>query len=134
MKSLLSIAVAITFAASNWAALTCGIDCEHRTQSATEHSTSLSSLHSLHVLHAEPAHNHSGDPILQPGRHSCGTHVGSQAVVSLKRIVRMDEVTLPGEASPQFLRTTLPDAGAHFELPWRLSLPLFEPHPVSLRI
>jgi hypothetical protein len=136
MKNLLSIALAFAFTASNCAALTCGIDCVHKSHSSMEHSASH---HSLHPPLAEHDHNHADEPgfagtISRAGLRSCGTHMESPAVVSPKRVVRMDEVSLPVEVSPQFLRTGLPDTGGQCEPPWQFSSPLSKPHSISLRI
>jgi hypothetical protein len=136
MRSFLSIALAVAFTASNWAALTCRIGCEHESQSSTEHSASP---HSRLSLAADHAHDHAGEPvlaepILQAGRHSCGSHVESPAVVSPKRAVELDRVSLPAAISPTFLQAALPDSEAQRELPWQTSFPLLEPRSISLRI
>ena len=131
MKSLLSIALAVAFSASNWAALACGIDCVHKSYSSPEHSASL---HSPHKLQAEHAHNHPGEPILHTGLRSCETHMESPAVVSPKRVVRMDGASVPAELSPEFLQTAAPDSEAQCEPPWQFSSALSKPRSLSLRI
>jgi len=136
MRNFLSIALAVAFTASNWAALTCRIDCEHESQSSKDHSASP---HSHVSPAADHAHDHAGEPVLaeptlQADRHSCGSHVESPATFSPKRAVEMDRVSLPAAISPTFLPAALPDSEAQREPPWQTSFPLPEPRSISLRI
>jgi hypothetical protein len=126
MKNLLSLALAIAFSVSNWAA--CGIGCDHTSQPSLDHAASL------HSLHTEHAHNHSGEPLVSAGQHFCGTHAEGEAVFSPKRGVQVDKLTALAEIPSASNRDRLPNFSAQLDRAWQSGFPLSPPPGFSLRI
>jgi hypothetical protein len=127
MRNFLSIALTAVFSVSSLTALTCGIECDHTSQSSANHSASA------HSLHAEHGSHHTGEPLVGAGEHFCGTHADGEAVFSPKRAVQMDERIALAEIPSASYVGRLANLVARLDIPWQLSFPHARPSR-SLRV
>lgn len=125
MKNSLSVALAIAFSVSNWAALACGATCNSESRFPAEH------LGSLHFQHA---HSPGSEPVVSASHHPCGNHGVGEAVFSPKRVIQLDKLTVLIETPSPSLQDHVSNSGMLHERLWQSGFPRSQPQSISLRI